>query len=75
MENGKTLITADKQVEELMEKYPETCTYFIMNKVSPISCAGPYPTTLGELLTKKKVQNFDAFIKGLNDFLEQKQKK
>ena len=70
MEYSKNFITADTQVEELMDKYPETVRYFIMNKVSPISCAGAYPTPLGEMLTAKKVQNIEDFINGLNDFIK-----
>ena len=69
MKNSRVTITADIQVEELMDKYPETVTYFIMNKVSPVSCAGAYPKTLGEMLASKKVEDIDEFIQGLNDFI------
>lgn len=72
MKDNKVTITADIQVEELMDQYPETVTYFIMNKVSPISCAGAYPKTLGEMLASKKVEDIDGFIKGLNDFMADK---
>lgn len=69
MDNRQALITPDTQVEELMEKYPATVTYFIMNKVSPVSCAGAYPKSLGQMLADRKVADIDGFIKGLNDFL------
>lgn len=69
MTENETLITGDMQVETIMEKYPQTVTYFIMNKVSPISCAGAYPKTLEEMLTLKKVENIQEFIQGLNKFL------
>jgi hypothetical protein len=72
VKDNKVTITADIQVEELMDQYPETVTYFIMNKVSPISCAGAYPKTLGEMLASKKVEDIDGFIKGLNDFMADK---
>jgi hypothetical protein len=69
------LITANTQVEELMDLYPETITYFIINKVSLISCAGAYPTTLGEMMSAKKVKNIAEFIDGLNDLVKQKKQK
>jgi len=69
-------ITRDTQVEEIVEKYPESVQYFIEMGVSPISCAGAFPTTLGALLEIKKVSDADGFIRGLNDFLKQdKQRK
>jgi len=72
VKNNRVTITAGIQVEELMDKYPETVAYFIMNKVSPISCAGAYPKTLGEMLASKNIQDIDGFIKGLNDFMAKK---
>lgn len=72
MKNNNVIITADIQVEELMDKYPETVMYFIMNKVSPVSCAGAYPKTLGEMLASRNIEDIDGFIKGLNDFMAQK---
>jgi hypothetical protein len=65
-------ITADIQVEELLEKYPQTVGYFIMNKVSPFSCAGAYPKTLGEMLTARNVPDAAGFIRGLNELIEKK---
>ena len=70
---GITLITSDMQVEKLMEQYPQAVSYFIQNGVSPISCAGAFPTTLGKLLEMKKVQDIDGFIEGLNDFISKHQ--
>ena len=69
MKNRKVVITADAQVEDIMDNYPDSVTYFIMHKVSPISCAGAYPNTLGEMLAMKEVQDIEGFIEGLNDFL------
>ncbi len=63
------LITHDTQVEKIMDKYPQAVTYFIVNKVNPISCAGAYPKTLGEMLVFKNVKDIDGFIKGLNTFI------
>ena len=67
------MITSDMQVEKLMEQYPRAVSYFIQNGVSPISCAGAFPTTLGKLLEMKKVQDIDGFIEGLNDFISKHQ--
>ena len=69
------MITADTQVEKIMEQYPQMVSYFIQNGVSPISCAGAFPTTIGKLLAIKKVQDIDGFIKGLNDFISKNQNK
>ena len=63
------MITSDTQVEKIMEQHPEVVSYFIQKGVSPISCAGAFPATLGMLLTIKKVEDVDGFIKGLNDFI------
>jgi hypothetical protein len=70
VERGRTLITAETQVEEIMEKYPQTVAYFIKNKVSPFSCAGAFPKTLGELLAARNVGDAAGFIKGLNEMIE-----
>lgn len=68
------IITFDTQVEEIVEKYPEAVSYFIQNGISCISCVGPFPTTLGKLLTMKKVEDIDEFIKGLNEFISKTKK-
>jgi len=48
------IITSDTQIEEIVEKYPEAVSYFIQNGIDCLSCVGPFPTTLGKLLTMKK---------------------
>ena len=62
-------VTRETLVEELVEQYSEVIHYFIQNGVSPIFCAGAFPSDLGRLLEIKKVPNPDSFIKGLNHFL------
>ncbi|HKK01305.1 MAG TPA: hypothetical protein VJ955_03980 [Desulfuromonadales bacterium] len=62
-------ITTDIQVEELLEKYPQVVGYFIAHKLSPFSCAGAYPKTLGEMLAARQVQDIDGFVKGLNELI------
>jgi len=48
------IITAETQVEDIIEQYPKAVSYFIQNGINCISCVGPFPTTLGKLLTMKK---------------------
>lgn len=60
-------ITKETLVEEILDTYPQSVSYFIMNKVSPFSCAGAYPTSLGEMLTSRKVADIEGFIRGLNE--------
>ncbi len=68
------IITSDTQIEEIVEKYPEAVSYFIQNGIDCLSCVGPFPTTLGKLLTMKKVEDIDGFIKGLNEFINKNKK-
>jgi hypothetical protein len=60
-------ITKETLVEEILDAHPQSVSYFIMNKVSPFSCAGAFPTTLGEMLASRKVEDVDGFIHGLNE--------
>ena len=66
------MITKDTPVEDIV-KIPGMVTYFIMNGVSLVTCSGAFPQTLGRLLEIKKVSDPDAFIKGLNDYLKEKE--
>jgi hypothetical protein len=65
------MITRDTQVEDIVE-IPGIVSYFIQNGVSPITCSGAFPQTLGRLLEIKKVPDPDAFIDGLNGFLKKR---
>lgn len=65
------MITKDTPVEEILQKY-DVLEYFLENGVSPFSCAGAFPQSLGKLLEIKKVKDPDAFINGLNKFIEEK---
>jgi len=62
------MITKDTLVEDILRQY-DVMTYFIKNGVSPFSCAGAYPESLGRLLEIKKVKDADAFIQGLNKYI------
>jgi hypothetical protein len=61
-------ITKDTQVEEIM-KIKGVVSYFIEHGVSPISCSGAFPQSLGKLLSIKEVADPDAFIEGLNAYV------
>jgi hypothetical protein len=65
------MVTRDTQVEDMMD-IPGIVGYFIQNGVSPITCSGAFPQTLGRLLEIKKVADPDAFIDGLNAFIKEK---
>ena len=48
---------------------PGVVSWFIRNGVSPFTCCGTIPGTLGLLLETKHVPNENAFIQRLNDYL------
>ena len=62
------MVTKDTEIEEIM-RIDDVITYFILNGVSPISCSGAFPQSLGNLLKIKKVADPEAFIEGLNTFI------
>jgi len=64
------MITRNTQVEEIV-KIPGIIPYFIGRGVSPITCDGAFPQTIGRLLEIKKVQDPDAFIDGVNAYLRE----
>jgi len=71
---GKTMqITKETLVEDILDAYPQSVSYFIMNKVTPFTCAGAYPTTLGEMLASRKVDDVEAFVLGLNKAVAESQ--
>ena len=59
------MIGRDTPVEDLTG-IPGLVTWFIRHGVSPFSCSGAFPGTLGRLLEIKGVQDIDAFIAGLD---------
>ena len=67
------MITKDTPVEEIMQKY-DVLAYFLENGISPFSCAGAFPQSLGKLLEIKKVKDPDAFIAGLNALIDEKER-
>jgi hypothetical protein len=48
---------------------PGIIAWFIQHRVSPFSCFGAFPDTLGRLLDIKAVPDKDRFLQELNDFL------
>ncbi|HNX30528.1 MAG TPA: hypothetical protein PKM35_02905 [Holophaga sp.] len=63
------MVTRETQVEELL-RTPGLIAWFIQRGVSPFSCYGAFPDTLGRLLELKRVPDPDAFIRELNVFLD-----
>jgi len=62
------MITKETLVEDILRQF-DVMPYFIKNGVSPFSCAGAFPQSLGKLLEIKKVRDPDAFIEGLNKYI------
>jgi hypothetical protein len=56
-------------VEDLM-RIPGVIAWCIRHGVSPFSCSGAFPGTVGKLLELKGVVDGDKFIHELNDSLE-----
>lgn len=71
MPNAKEtgLITAETQVEEIMEQYPKAVRYFLERNIVPIFCVGAFPDNLGRLLQTNRIDNQEAFIQELNQFI------
>ena len=65
------MITRDTQVEQIV-RIPGIVSYFIQRGVSPVTCSGAFPQTLGRLLEIKKVPDPKVFIAELNAFLKQR---
>jgi hypothetical protein len=59
------VITAQTPVDTVLD-LPGAMTYCIRNGISPFSCAGDYPGSIGELLRRKNAPDPDGFIAGLN---------
>jgi hypothetical protein len=62
------MITRDTQVEDLLTSQG-VIPWFIEHGVSPFSCFGAFPHSLGRLLELKGVEDVEAFIAELNAFL------
>lgn len=54
----------------MIDEYPQSIEYGIMNGVRFMFCVGAYPTTLGDLLNAKNVTDPQKFVDGLNTFLQ-----
>ncbi|HHY68740.1 MAG TPA: hypothetical protein GYA09_00875 [Firmicutes bacterium] len=63
-------VTLDTLVEEILNKFPETMSFFIENGVSPFSCSGAYPSSLGELLKRTGKEDAAEFVKKLNEYIQ-----
>lgn len=65
------MITMNTPVEDILGKFPGIIKYFIKNGVSPFSCAGAYPSSIGKLLEVKKVDRPEEFIEQLNIYIKE----
>jgi hypothetical protein len=59
------MLTRESQVEDIMA-LPGLIAWCIRHGVSPFSCYGAFPGTLGRLLEIKGVQDVDGFIQAMN---------
>jgi hypothetical protein len=62
------LIDKDTPVEDILAQR-DCIGYFIGHGVSPFTCSGAFPQSLGKLLEIKRVADPQAFIDGLNEYL------
>jgi hypothetical protein len=62
------MITRNTQVEEIV-KIPGIISYLIEHGVSPITCDGAFPQTIGRLLEIRKTPDPEGFINSLNTYL------
>lgn len=67
------MITPDMPLEDILDRHPQAITYFVLEGVSPLCCAEVPPESLANFLKRKKRNNVEDFIKGLNDFITQEQ--
>lgn len=65
------MITKETPVEDIAE-IEGVFEYCLEHRVSLITCSGAFTQTLGKLLEIKRVKDPDAFITGLNAFLQSK---
>lgn len=66
------MITRDTDIELLLAT-PGVVTWFVMRGISPFSCFGAYPGTVGRLLEARQVADPEGFILELNTFLDARQ--
>ncbi|AEE14505.1 hypothetical protein Thena_0876 [Thermodesulfobium narugense DSM 14796] len=62
------MYTKDTPVEDVLCS-PGAATFFVERGISPFSCSGAFPGTLGSFLEQKQVKDIDAFIQELNSAL------
>jgi len=63
------MVTVDTPVEKVLEDHPACISYFIQRRLSPFTCAGAFPTTLGDWLRARDVEDVEEFVAGLQRFL------
>ena len=63
------MVTRETGIEALLQT-PGVVGWFIQQGISPFSCYGAFPGTVGKLLALKRVEDVDGFLARLNGFLE-----
>ena len=66
-------ITRDTPVEELLE-VPGAQAFCIQHGFPLFTCSGGFTSSLGKLMDLRKVPDQEAFLAGLNAFLEERDK-
>ncbi len=65
------MITADMLLEDILNRHPRIITYFVLEGVSPMCCAGVPAESLTVFLKRKNVESVEGFVQGLNEFIGQ----
>ena len=63
------MITKNMYIEDLVEQYPELVIPLKNYGVICIACGEPVWGTLGELMTKKGIENQDNILKEMNQII------
>lgn len=66
---GVYMITGKMYVEDIVRQYPKAVNFLIDRDIICIRCGAPVWGTLNELLNEKHIEDTDALIRELNEFL------
>ena len=63
------MIDGEMYVEDIVSNYPDAVKFLMDRDIICIKCGAPVWGTLNELLEEQNVENTDAFIRELNDYI------
>jgi len=69
------LVSSDMEIEDLVLKFPKSVRFLTRNGIRCIRCGEPLWCTLGELLEEENVEDPQALIHKLNNFLREQERK